>query len=430
MLTRDALAYGLAGLAWAVLLYRTSHLLRGWRLPTRRALWIILLALALALTVRLSLVEPEIDRLTGVPNVARLFENGFILISIWAAQEFLLHLRLPPTPSDAAVAPTGHRHVHTWLLAASLGSMAVLFGLAPVGEATPDFWVRYAHVPLVLEYRLIFLSYLGAGLINLIRLGPWYARLTGRPAVALGVLLCVVGGVFGLVYVGHEAMYVIIRRLGFAYPFGHVVDPSALRNVLIAASLGPFLVGSTIPVWGEHPAVRALDRWIGRYQTYRRLYPLWRDLVRASPEIALVPPPPPMLDALAWRGLRLRLYRRVIEIWDGRLTLLPYIDVHVVATAQRASRAAGVTPEDEPFVVEACSLAAGMRAKASGLPAAEPAVLPLDQLPQTGGEDLNRDADILRRIAESYRSSPVVRAVSTHLEDLEKPTQRIKVRRP
>lgn len=430
MLSRDALAYGLAGLAWAVLLYRTSHLLRGWRLPTRRALWITLLALTLALTVRLPLIERSIDRLASVPNMTRLFENGFILVSMWAAQEFLLHLRLPATPSAAAVAPTVPRHAHTWLLVASLGTMAILFGLAPVGEATPDFWVRYAHVPLVLEYRLIFLAYLGVGLINLIRLGLRYARLTGRPAVALGVGLCVVGGVIGLTYVGHEAMYVIIRRLGFAYPFDRVVDPSMLRNVLIAASLGPFLVGVTIPAWGEHPAVRSLDRWIGRHQTYRRLYPLWRDLVRASPEIALVPPPTPMLDALAWRVLRLRLYRRVIEIWDGRLTLLPYIDAHVVVTAQQVSRAAGVSPEDEPFVVEACSLAAGMRAKASGLPAAEPAMLPLDQHPGTGKEDLDHDADILRRVAEHYRSSPVVRAVLAHLEEMEKPTQRIEVRRP
>lgn len=429
MLSRDALAYGLAGLAWAVLLYRTSHLLRAWRLPPRRALWIILLALALGLTVRLPLVESAIDRLAGVPNVTRLFEHGFILISMWAAQEFLLHLRLPPTPSAAAVAPTGHQHVHTWLLAASLGMMAVLFALAPVDEVTADFWVRYADAPLVLEYRLIFLAYLGAGLINLIRLGLRYARLTGRPAVALGVRLCVVGSVIGLAYVGHEAMYVIIRRLGFTYPFGPVVDPAALRNVLIAASLGPFLVGVTIPAWREHPAVRSLDRWIGRYQTYRLLYPLWRDLVRASPEIALVPPPAPVLDALAWRGLRLRLYRRVIEIWDGRLTLLPYIDAHVVVTAHQASRATGVSAEDEPFVVEACSLAFGMRAKASGRQAAEPGVLPLDQLPQTGGEDLDRDANLLRRIVESYRSSPVVRAVLTRLEDPEKTMHRIEVRR-
>jgi hypothetical protein len=354
---RDALAYGLAGLAWAALLYRAPDLTRGWHLPTRRAYWIILLAMAIALTIRLSPIERAIDRLAGVPNLSRLFENGSILVSIWAVQDFLLHVHRPLAPVMAAGTPIWRRHAHTWLLAGVLATMAVLFVLAPIDEAASDFWVHYADTSLVLEYRLTFLTYVGMGLVNLVRLGPRYARLTGRPTVALGLRLCATGGAIGFAYVAHEMFYVVARRLGFAYPLGHVIDPGLLRNILIAAAVAPLLVGATMPAWGERVGVPALCHWVSRYRAYRQLYPLWRDLVRASPEIALLSPPP-LLDALTWRGLRLRLYRRVIEIWDGRFALRPYLDTHVTEWARRACHEAKVPPDDEPFVIEAASLAA------------------------------------------------------------------------
>jgi hypothetical protein len=292
---------------------------------------------------------------------------------------------------------------------------------AAVGAA-----VGLADAPLILAYRLTYLAYLSVGLFAVVRRCARYARLTGRPAVALGLRLCAVGGAIGLVYAGHEAAYALLRRAGAGYPLAGVVDPGQLRNVLIVAALAPLLVGSTLPAWGERvglgAALAALGRWADAYRAYRRLYPLWRDLVRATPEVALQAPPPPALDALTWRDLRLRLYRRVIEIWDGRLALRPYLDAAVADAARRACRAGGVAAPEEPYVVEAAALAAGVRAKAGQLPAHAPAALPLDdRAGETGerstpGASLDGDVDVLGRVARCYRTSPIVRAVVAQAE--------------
>ena len=425
----EGLAYALAGLAWAALLYRAPALVRGRRSGTRRALWTTLLGVTAAVTVRLPHLRDEVDRLAGVANLSQLFENGFILVGIWGVQELLVHLDRPPV-AEAKGVPGGVRGlravpVHTWLLVAVLTTMTVLFALAPVHEPAEDFWVRYADAPLILAYRLTYLAYLSVGLLAVVRRCTRYARLTGRPAVALGLRLCAVGGAIGLAYAGHEAAYALLRRAGAAYPLEGLVDPGRLRNVLIVAALAPLLVGSTLPAWGERvglgAALVALGRWADAYRAYRRLYPLWRDLVRATPEVALEAPPPPVLDALTWRDLRLRLYRRVIEIWDGRLALRPYLDAAVADGARRACRASGVEAAEELYVVEAAALAAGVRAKTDRRSAAEPAALPLDRhAEETGatgektsiGASLEGDVDVLGRLARCYRTSPIVRAAA------------------
>ena len=278
----QALAYGLAGLAWAALLYRAPALVHGWRVATRRALWTTLLAVTLAVTVRLPAVRASLDQLAGVPNLAQLFENGFILIAIWGVQDFLVHLHWPRAASDAP-APVAGLSIHTWLLGAALTTMAVLFVLAPVHAPTTDFWVQYSDEPMMLAYRLTYLAYLGAGLVTVVRLCPRYARLTTQPTVALGLRLSAVGGAIGLVYVGHEASYALLRGMGVTYPLEGIVDPGRLRELLITAALVPLLIGSTMPAWGERvglaSALAALGRWISEYRAYRQLYPLWRDLI-------------------------------------------------------------------------------------------------------------------------------------------------------
>ena len=115
------------------------------------------------------------------------------------------------------------------------------------------------------------------------------------------------------------------------------------------------LVGATLPT---------LLTWLGRYRRYRRLGPLWRDLYRADPAIALDPPAVP--DAFAVVRLRLRLYRRVIEIRDGLLALRPYRDPVVAAAARDRATRAGLHGPPCDAAVEAAVIAAALRAKAEG----------------------------------------------------------------
>src|SRR5262245_2912517 len=140
------MAYGLAILAWAALLYRAPALLRGRRAATRRALWTTLFAVALALTVRLPPVGVAVDQWARVPNLAQLLENGLILVAIWGVYDFPAHLHRSGA-ADAAVAAPSVRRAHSLLLIASLTALTVFFALAPVHESADDFWVRYADAP-------------------------------------------------------------------------------------------------------------------------------------------------------------------------------------------------------------------------------------------------------------------------------------------
>lgn len=400
---REFLAYGPPMLAWAAVAYKLPALRRSPRDPALRAYWLTLLSLALALTVLVDAVYLAIDRVAGVPNLARLLGHGFILVTSWAVQVFLLHLNYP----DAAVRPRVRRY--GWSLVVALVLMATLFGLAPVDEESLQFMSRYADAPFILEYWLVFLSYLGLALVNVVRLSWRYGGLTDRVALRLGLRVSATGGAIGLGYVVHEGLYVMARRAGLGYPLG---DKELVTTVLVAGGTSLMIVGSTMPAWGPRVGIPGLLDWVGRYRTYRRLYPLWLALYRSTPEIALSPPPSRLADALAVRDLGFRLYRRVIEIRDGLLALRPYIDPRVLDEARELGRQAGLPDGERRAVAEAASVAAALRGKARGKAAGGAH----GALGTPDGTDLSGEAAFLASVARAYQHSPLVRTVLARLE--------------
>jgi len=96
-------------------------------------------------------------------------------------------------------------------------------------------------------------------------------------------------------------------------------------------------------------------------------------------------------------GLRLRLYRRVIEIRDGLLALHPYREDGVAAAARERARAAGLTGQQLEAAVEAAAVAAALRSRASGRAPASAVVT------VAGGADLASDTVFLSRVARAYR---------------------------
>jgi len=65
------------------------------------------------------------------------------------------------------------------------------------------------------------------------------------------------------------------------------------------------------------PVIKAARDWANCH----RLYPLWRDLALAAPDIALMTPPEPAADFFHFRHNALRLNRRMVEIRDGFLAM-------------------------------------------------------------------------------------------------------------
>jgi hypothetical protein len=141
----------------------------------------------------------------------------------------------------------------------------------------------------------------------------------------------------------------------------------------------------------------ALVGWLYRYRHFQRLGPLWRALVRAEPAIVLDPPVVP--DVLLVSRLRLRLYRRVIEIRDGLLALQPYRKLDIAAAARERATRAGLRGQRLEAAVEAAIVAAALRSRAAGAPPAAP------EVPVTGGGDLDSDTAFLSQVARVYRKT-------------------------
>jgi hypothetical protein len=375
--------YGPALLAWGLVIGKLVKWRRQ-RSLTGGTLWLILIGLSCSLTVTAPVPYRAIAELTGVPNIGRLLSHVFMLLAVWAAQAMLLSL----TNSDI--------RERRWWLVTVIVALSVVFALADTPVDDPRFASRYAETPWVMEYWLVFVAGLAPAFVNIVRLCWRYARLSSSLIGKLGLRLISIGIVVSLVYHAHKGIYFAARRFDFYYPnFNGLWDKSLppIATVLV-------LIGVTLPSWGPRIGLSALFDWVGRWRTYQRLRPLWFALYQANPQIALVRPKPVLLELLLLGDLDLRLYRRVIEIRDGRLALQPYLDPRIGLAARDRS---GVTGQELDAIVEATTLAAAVDAKRSGAPprTTEPVAVP-------GGRDLESDTAFLNDVARAYRKLKLV----------------------
>jgi hypothetical protein len=120
---------------------------------------------------------------------------------------------------------------------------------------------------------------------------------------------------------------------------------------------------------------------------------LWFALREIYPEIALDPAPSEFRDRLRVRDLDFRLYRRIIEIRDGRLALRPFLDADLARDARADALRRGLTDGEMEAAVEARVLAAGIEnARKKRQPAT---VLTASQ---DGGKDFMSEVEWLLRV--------------------------------
>ncbi|SFR06484.1 hypothetical protein SAMN04488564_1021014 [Lentzea waywayandensis] len=306
----------------------------------------LFLGLAVSLTVLTPAGQLALGHLTGVSTLARLLGHAGMVLVAWSAHDLLAHLN-------------GLRRSRwsTWWTAGMFGVMCLCFALEP--SLLPQ--ARW-----VLEYWAAYLLTLTPAFGNVVRLGQRYARTTSDRALRFGLHLVVAGAVMALVYLVNRVVRVGSSRFGFDYPLGWSFWMSA---VLPNAAHVVVLAGAAVP---------AVAAWRRRYRQYTRLEPLWRALADADPRIALNP-------RVGWWNMRMRLYRRVIEIRDGLLDLQPCRDAGVAA----AARAAAASPAE----VEAAVVAAAIRARG---------LAPEKVEPGAGEPDLDGDTAFLCDVADAF----------------------------
>ncbi|MET8450805.1 MAB_1171c family putative transporter [Streptomyces sp. NPDC005209] len=126
------------------------------------------------------------------------------------------------------------------------------------------------------------------------------------------------------------------------------------------------------------PSATALVRSAVALRTTWRLWPLWRDLVTAVPQVALARPQRTRLrEVLRPRSpLALQAHRQTIETYDALLDLQRYVRPGGYEEARRHARRAGVPDDRLAAAALAGALGQARRAKLDGVPASDPCPLP------------------------------------------------------
>jgi hypothetical protein len=236
--------------------------------------------------------------------------------------------------------------------------------------------------------------------------------------LATGLRIVAGGCAFGLAYIAHKGIYLGLRTSGGS---PSTEAESGVAMLLALAGLVLIIVGTTLPAWGPRLRPSALRRWFRAYVAHQRLYPLWSALYRSSPEIALDPPSSRLRDALDVRDIDFRLYRRVIEIRDGRLALRPYLCPDVRTKVAHDVAQSHLAAVDEFATVEARVLADALQAKRegrlgrAGVHAEEP----------MGSSDINGEVSWLEKVAHLFTNVTATQSMRTGADEW-KPTSGVR----
>ncbi|RKF24657.1 MAB_1171c family putative transporter [Micromonospora globbae] len=356
----------------------------------RGAICVAIGAFAVGITLAVPPLAASIDRTSGLPNLAKVLSHACAMTIAASAESMLLHLALPRWKAAA--------RTRRWILVTSCAflTMAGLFAYTLTYDTPVLLTVEYATDPAVTAYLLVFIA-LGffAYCIDISRLCWRFARICGRPWLRRGLRVTAVGAAFALLYSINKIVYLI------AYWSGHrPTGEREIASVLVTISALLMMVGLTMPAWG--PILTITRRW-DDFRCYRRLEPLWRDLITALPELELDASLRRPLTAV--RDIDYALTRRVAEIRDARLALRPYMDARVTELAEQFAEQAELTAEEQRAAVEAAHLACALRAHCAGRAVELPQ--PADELHRPSGGYAG-EVSWLTLVSLAYARSPVV----------------------
>lgn len=314
--------WGPVAFLWAAVLLRLRE--RTGHAP--RALFLGLVTCALGATINAPMVAAAVDAPSWLPpNTSQLLKHLLVLVAAHQSYEVVRGLSL--SESEAAA----HHRLRLGAAALAAALMTALF-LAGPGSRTQvtNFTDAFAEAPAAAAYWLVFLGTLGLSLASIRRLAWSYRRQLAPGGLRSGMTLVAFGTSCGLVYVLGKCTYVVLRLTGVSA--ATLAPVEAWTPVPLAGAVCITLAGVLYPRLASHPAARQA---VARLE-HLRLRRLWRELTTAAPDVHL--------QAAVGRGGRARqvaaahegqllLYRRVVEILDAELALLPYADPQLLQRA-------------------------------------------------------------------------------------------------
>lgn len=248
---------------------------------------------------------------------------------------------------------------------------------------------------LLAVYDLLLLLYAVRCLLLFVTLMARHARRIEASGLRVGLKLMAAGGAVGVLW----TLWLLSDALMVVRSGRQDSAEDAQSAVLALACAALAVGGATAAVWGRVLAVPL--RVLRARRAHRRLEPLWSALYLAHPAIAL--PQPRRAGRPGLRQAEFALYRRVIEIHDGRLRLLPYYPPEAEAAVPGAAGTDHVPTAREAAAREAAALAAGLAARHAGAvprPARPSVPAPRPGQPRSGSIDA--DLAWLLLVAEAF----------------------------
>jgi len=315
-----------------------------------------------------------VDGRVRVTNLCELLGHAFVLLAGWNGQRLLLHLTGCATPRRlrrrGAVA------------ASALVGLVVFFAVGPRPVETTDFTVLISGQWANTCYWLALGGCVIFQLADIARLAWRCARLAPKEWVGVGLGIVTIGCGIGIAAFVDPLTYVVFRLAGRSAP--QVLD--AVGRGLCVTSMSLVAVGATMPAWSKNLA-RDPHTFASAYRAHRRLEPLWSALREAAPQIAL--------NQRA-HNVEFRLYRQVIEIRDGILTVRGDIDDATRRVVTRCARGRGLEDSDVEAVIEAAAIHRAL-SNPDAVPADPPANVEV-----IGGSNLDDEVAWLSRVAMGY----------------------------
>ncbi|MEU6148073.1 MAB_1171c family putative transporter [Streptomyces sp. NPDC047081] len=296
-----------------------------------------------------------LDRVLGTVNLSVPLAQGCVIALIACQQVVLTYWGSPPE--------IARRRARAWL-GAGLAVIAALLGLfallTPSAPRPIDFTLYYAHDNMYAAYLTLYVTAYTIGEVLLAR-GCWrLARRSRRTSVRVGLRLVALGAVVTFGYSGVRTGNVIAGAFGTSLTGGW--ENFAWTCGDVGAMLT--LIGWLVPTITDQ--AESARYWLKQHISHYRLRRLWLAFYSEAPEIRLPIDRGDPAQRRSSRTIGFKLYRRAVEIRDGRFAIRQYLDVGVREASEARHRARGLSGEELNAAVTADQILAGIAARKTG----------------------------------------------------------------
>ncbi|MCZ1006794.1 MAB_1171c family putative transporter [Streptomyces lydicus] len=323
--------------------------------PASTALAAVFMLSGLSFLFSVTPMWQYLDRALGTVNLAVPLAQGCVVALLACQQVVLTYWGSPP---DIA-----RRKARTWLGAglAVFAALLVLFAmLTPSAPRPIDFTLYYAHDDWYAAYLTLYVTAYTIGELSLARACWRLARRSARGSVRVGLRIVALGATVTLGYSAVRIGDVIASAFGASLAEW---ESCAWTCGDVGAMLT--LIGWLVPTLNDQ-AERVRYR-IKQHRSYHGLRPLWLAFYSSAPEIALPIDRVDPAQRRRFRGIAIKLYRRFVEIRDGRFVIRQHLDAGVRECSEAHHRARGLRGQDLNAAVTADQILAGIAARAEGI---------------------------------------------------------------